>query len=232
MALAVTLEELRASARADADAENDAHITDAALTQWANRGVREYARRLADADSDRFLTTATITTTAGVLEVALPSDFWRLRGVDLLEGGQLRTLKAFPFEERARRRAFGGQGADGLPRYRVVRGTGDGSTERLLFDIDPGQRAYTLHYLPVPVVLVEDGDAIDDALGFSDFVVAFMRAKIRGRRDEPATEEAMDMARAAAAIALDGQKRHVDGGERVPRVRVRRHSNNPLRYRW
>lgn len=232
MANPVTLLELRTSARADADAENDAHITDAALTAWANRAIRDYVRMLADADNDRFITTTTITTTPGTLEYELPEDFWRLRGVDTLEGGEQRTLRSFPFEERNRRRQHSGAGADGLPQYRVARGTGDGSTERLILDLNPGQRVLTIHYLPAPTVLVEDEDAIDDALGFSDYVVAYMRSKIRGRRDEPATEEAMDMAKVSAAIALDGQKRHVDGGERPPRLRRRRHSNNPLRYRW
>lgn len=232
MANPITLETLRDTIREQTDADGDRHITDAFLTRHINRGINKYVAQISKADPNRFLVTDSLDTTQGTYEYELPADFWELRGVDYPEGDSVQTLRSFQFEERARRRALGGTEGTGfdLPRYRVARSDIDGSAAAILFDIDPGTRRYTLHYLPVPPVLVEDDDAVDDINGLSDYLVAYVSVKVRNRRDEPADLELRDKAEAERDIASQAPQRHVDGFEKPPSVRRRRHINNPLRW--
>lgn len=224
MANPIPLSELRAIVREDTDTENDDHIPLTFVDRNINRGIRVYFAALLESDPDRLLATTTINTTAGTTEYALPADFHSIRGLDFVSGGEEYTLRSFNFEERNRRSNQAIAGTSDFPRYRVARSGTDGSAERLLFDIDPGTNTYTLHYLRGPTTLVNPTDAVDDVLGFSEFVTAFAKDKVRARNEEDNMSERADMAESKVTIQSQAKHRHVDGFEKAPRTRRRRHA--------
>lgn len=219
MAQPVTLLELREEVREQTDSVADEHIPDAAINRWINKGLRVMYGKLIAADDDFYVVTATFTSTAGTLEYALPDDFRALRLLALNDGARRHRLLPFRFEEIYDRSSMTGSG--NRPRYLVARNGVDGTAARLLFDVDPGQSAFTHHYVPVPPILVADDDEVDGVLGFDDYSIAYACARVRKKRDEPADEERFEMARVEAEIASLAKQRHLDGQERPARVRRR-----------
>ncbi len=221
MAQTVSLATLRSEVRLQTDSVGDAHLTDAEINGWINKGLRVLYGKIIACDEDFYLTTSSISTTAGTLEYALPSDFRAVRGVDVSEAGQTITLRSYAFEERSRRSILATSSGGFRPRYRIARNGVTGSAARILFDIDPGTRTYSLHYVPVPPALTVDADTVDGVLGFEDYAIAYAAARVRRKRDEDPSAELGEMARVEAEVASLAKQRHLDGQERPARVRRR-----------
>lgn len=232
MALAVNLAALRSQVRQQTDTENDRSVTDADIDGWINKGIRVFVGQLQRTDPDMYLVSTTVTTVPGVREYdfedaavfnPVVNDFRAIRGMDYADGGQVYTLRSFPFLERNKRGPLVA-GVRDLPRYRVARNGTDGGGARLTFDIDPSSRAYTMHYLPVPTELELDTDGLDGVMGWDDYVIAYAGYRVHMKSNE--VEEAqgcmMEMARVEQDIKTMGADRHTDGFERIARTRRRR----------
>jgi hypothetical protein len=225
MAQTVSLLDLRTEVRRQTDAVNDPHLLDAELNAWINKGLRVLFGCIIAADPDFYLTTTTISTTAGTQEYALPADFRALRLLALTEAGRSYRLRPFAIEELYRRSSVAAGGGF-RPRYRVARNGVDGSAARVLFDVDPGTRTYTLHYVPVPPALAADGDLVDGVLGFDDYAIAYAACRVRRKRDEDPSLELAEMARVERDVAALAKQRHLDGEDTPARVRRRFRSHH------
>jgi hypothetical protein len=232
MALAVTLADLRSQVRTQTDTENDTHVTDAEIDGWINKGIRVFTGQLQRTDPDMYIVSVAVTTVAGTREYdftdagafnPVVNDFRAIRGMDYADGGQVYTLRSFPWLERNKRGPLVA-GVRDLPRYRVARNGTNGATARLTFDIDPSSRGYTMHYLPTPTVLTNDTDELDGVMGWDDYVVAYAGYRVHMKANE--VEEAqgcqIEMARVEQDIKTMGADRHTDGFERIARTRRRR----------
>jgi hypothetical protein len=119
----VTLTALRARARERADMVNSGFVTDTAdsLDRLINSAAqRLHAIIVQKFGNDYIVKSSTFNTVAGTSSYNLPSDFFKLLGVDLTIGSAPSNLKKFEFRERnvyraATVSAFG----NSLPRYRL-----------------------------------------------------------------------------------------------------------------
>lgn len=216
MANLVSFISLRTDVRQQTNAEGDGHISEDELKRWVNKGVQRYHGITMEHDEDRLLKRSTLVTTSGVFEYAMPSDFYQIRGVDREDNGGPWTLHSFRFENRNDRKSAGfAATAFFLPRYTIIN-----ERAELLFDIDPGNADYTLHYLFFPQDLLADGDTIDGLFGCDDYVIAYASSKVRRKRDENPAEEHREMARIEQDLQKQSVRRHADGFDTPPKTRT------------
>jgi hypothetical protein len=98
----VTLSNLRTLVRQRADMEGSQFVTDEEIRQYCNLGYAElYDMLITNATSeDYFLNSSTVSLVSGTQLYSLPSDFYKLRGVDLNEGSDTFPLKRYNFPQR------------------------------------------------------------------------------------------------------------------------------------
>lgn len=176
----VTLTTLRARVRELADMTGSSFVTDAAtsIDAFINAGMDELYDLIIDAyGEDYFISSAALTTASGNSLYALPSDFGKLRGVDLPYGGETVALKRFEFEERNAYKASANTGQ--VPRYRL-----EGSNIRL-YPAPNSVMAGTLWYIPARALLVNGTDAVNFPNGWEELgvVSAAVRCKEKEESD-------------------------------------------------
>lgn len=161
MARSFTLAQLRTEVRLRGDYENSDVFSDTTLTAWVNDAIAEVYELVDQACENYYVTETSLTTTADSDSVSLPATFYKLVGLDYLDGNRYRRLGAHDIQARTR------TGAErGAPRsYRLQAGV-----LRLLPMPDA---AYTLRllYIPAAPQLVADGDTFDGINGFEALVI-------------------------------------------------------------
>jgi hypothetical protein len=101
MASNVTLATLREQARARADMKDSGFISASELDFYINSEIQELYDLLTTKFEDYYLISTNSTVLAGTDNVALPSDFYKLRGIDIeVAPGQFISAKRFTFQER------------------------------------------------------------------------------------------------------------------------------------
>jgi len=164
MSRLVTIQQLIDQSRRRADMEFSAFVEDAELIDYINDGVTElYDLLVAAYGNDYFYAFADTAFVVNTNSYPLPSDFYKLIGVDLETGtGTGKYDPAGNFMERQRTRS------SGRLRYRM-RG------DKLFWTPDPTDtRNYRLHYVPTAPRLVKTEfadsavDAVNDRITLSD----------------------------------------------------------------
>jgi hypothetical protein len=158
VARTVTLSNLRTWARRLADVESDPNITDAELTDLANRHITELYDQLVDAGPpDYYAASTTVTTVAGTVTYSLPADFRSLVDVYAQESStNLRALFPLGAGERGRVRA------------------------------PSGAWTFTVEYIPTPTLLVNANDTFDGVSGWEELVANLMARDVMVKRqDDP-----------------------------------------------
>jgi len=153
--VSTTTEQLLALAKEAADLTNVAdYVTDPTWISWLNSGVSELHRFVTNKFKATFYREYNFTLTAGQSQVTLPSNFWRLKGLDVDPDTPLRrTVRPYNFQDRNLIRQNQIRDFDPLlyaPNrfYNVI-----GSS---LLRIQPQEAAagnYRLYYVPKPKVL-------------------------------------------------------------------------------
>lgn len=165
-----TLDKIRLAAQQKADMENSDFIS---VDEWnANitRSYKELYDLLVSAyGSDYYVASSPFTiTTDGVSKLfALPTDFYKLLGVDLssdISTSQFVTLKPFAFSERNKFNSRG-LGLGSNIRYRL-------HGNKILFNQIP-QAGLTVQiwYIPEPTNLTLDTDTLDGIAGWEEYVL-------------------------------------------------------------
>ena len=98
----VALSTLRTLSRQRADMENSLFITDTEMLRYINRGYAELYDLLVTAanSEDYFLKDSTVQLVSGTKSYDLPSDFYKMRGVDLNQGSDSIPLRRYNFSQR------------------------------------------------------------------------------------------------------------------------------------
>lgn len=113
----MTLAELRTAVRQRADMVNSQFVSDAELSQYVNESLFSLYDLLVTTYGEDYYVSEADATTDGTQLVALPADFYKLLGVDLVVDGANRvTLRQFTRMER-NRASF--TGANGFPWYNI-----------------------------------------------------------------------------------------------------------------
>jgi len=180
----VTLLELRNRSRQRADMVNSKFVTDAELNTYVNASNAELYDILINSRGENyFVLSYNFTTSINQDTYALPSDFYKLMGVDFVTSStQAITLKAFRWQERNRFRE---------PFYNVrnynlmyqVRG------DDLVFIPTPnGSQQIRLWYIPLPQELTLDTDSFNGINGYEEYVVIDAAIKMRVKEESPVEE--------------------------------------------
>ena len=100
--MAVTHAQMRGRAQKLADMENSSFVTNGEWADYLNEGLGNLHDKLIAKSEDYALSFGDVVIANGVDTYALPSDFYKLRGVDLIRGsGQHNlTLRPYMFRER------------------------------------------------------------------------------------------------------------------------------------
>lgn len=163
MALNVTLASLKAQVRSRADQQNSNFIDDAELTAMINSSAAALYDKLVRAAADYYTASSVISIVAGTATYALPSNFYKLLGIDYDINGQTRTMSHFNFKERNMYKYVGWRPE--IARYRVF------GSNILFTPQEPPVPTVTLWYVPRITPMAVDADVLDGVNGWEEFVV-------------------------------------------------------------
>lgn len=179
-----TLLDIRTQIRQRLEMENSGFITDAEFNAYINSSAKElYDIMIASYGNDYFanISPSVITTVNAQTTYDLPTDFYKLLGVDLVLGAnRIIKLRRFEFNERDKFQLGGYWSAivenDG-PRYKLT-------ADKIQFTPYPTGK-YTIHlwYIPLPPELVLDTDQMKSLNGWEEYVILDVCIKARAKLD-------------------------------------------------
>ena len=219
-----------------ADHENSQFVSDSEVNEWLDQRVAQLYDLLVSSDSDRYVVEDTVTTTSSAQPpwtVLLPTNFYILRGVDLVRGQQRYPLDTYALQERG-----AGTTVDGWPyfdrtslRYRVANNALDGTLAALHFDRNPGNSTLVVYYVPNPPRLEEDSSELDGFAGWEEWVVYKVAINILAKEESDTSTlerqcmeleqriKRMSAMRDAGAASRVADVRNLSYGSRWPRAR-------------
>jgi hypothetical protein len=206
MARTVTLLELRTQSRQRADKVGSGYILDSELNTYINQSISELYDLLVGAyGNDYFLTSTTFPITVAQSEYSLPSDFYKLAGVDLyLNASRFITLKPYNWNERGRFQDGSNWAAiiaiQG-PRYHI-------GGQNITFNPSPTITANVkMWYVPVSPKLQYDADTLDGIDGWEEFVVIDAAIKMLQKEESDVTVLALQKKAIIERINLMSENR-------------------------
>lgn len=219
MARTATLSELRTRARQRTDAVNSTFFTDSEINGYINDSIAElYDILIQKFGADYYLvdTPFSFTTVSGQKNYDLPSNFYKLAGVDLRNSGTGDPLTLDPFmfiernrfNNRARRTA---RDLSGL-RYRII-------GNKIRFIEPDANEEIDLWYAPSATKLVNDSDTFDGINGWEEYVVIDVAIKMNIKQESETTELERQLQRMRQRIEEAADNRDYGQSERVTDVR-------------
>lgn len=157
--MGTTLVNLRLQSRYRADMTDSQFVSDTELNTYINNSYGELYDLLVTKFEDYFVSTSTFTISSGNTQ-ALPSDFYKLLGVDkAYNGGEYTAVRKFNFAERNRDSISGRVGTTyPVVRYRVL-----GANLHFTPD-DHATGDYRIWYVPQKTELSGDSSEISDQI--------------------------------------------------------------------
>lgn len=169
MASNVTLGTLKTAARERADMVNSKFISDDELARYINASVKDLYDKLINAGEFYFFSSADISIVANTSAYNLPSDFYKILGVDLLvdTNGNAVTLKPFQFEQRNSFLFTPTWNVVGLSYMRyMIQGN-----QLKFVPMPSGSATVRIYYAPVFADLVSDATTFDGVNGWEEYVI-------------------------------------------------------------
>jgi len=230
MARNVTLSELQSQARQRADQENSNFISDSELQGYINASIAELHDMLVSSyGGDYNLDTHFFVTSNSVDEYDLPSDFYKLRGVDINTSNDVsasngwHVLKPFTFEERndgdlnfSSRSTF----LD-FSRYRMVK-------DSIRFSPTPdGGNAVRLWYVPSAAVLTGSAETLDGVNGFEEYVIVDAAIKMMQKEESDVSVLLAQKAQLQRRIKEMTENRDIGSPDRITDVQYNPYFGSP-----
>lgn len=186
MANTYTLDNIRLRVRQKADMVNSDFVTDPELDSYINESYAELYDIITRSFEDYNLNDTDLIISTGDDEVALPTDFYKLVGVDRYDGStDYYPLKKFNWSKR---------NANSGGRYlRAVYGSYD-VRYRIMGDnlkINPREQApatYKLWYIPLFTPLVDDADTVNGYNGWEYYIVLDAAIKCLDKEESSTTK--------------------------------------------
>jgi hypothetical protein len=179
--------------------ENSTFITDSELTTYINESYAELYDLIIASYEDYYTTEVSLTASSQAGVLTLPSDFYKLRGLDKAAGGSnidYTTVYKYNFNERNKRPSLGLRAGYGLyVEYRIVK------NEIKLEPKAAADGTYRLWYMPQITFLVADGDLVDAPAGFDEYIV--IDAGIKCLAKEESDTMALDRAKALMTARIE-----------------------------
>ena len=172
MATTVTLANLRTAVRQRADMVGSQFVTDSELNDYINRSYAELYDLLIQKYGDNYFVAApfSFSTDGSSIQYALPSDFYKLLGVDLALSNtddSFVTVHQFEFGDRNRYSVPNFQSFYGVTnlRYRL------NGNNLWLTPKPAANQTIRIWYIPRIIYLSADGDTMDGISGWEEYVI-------------------------------------------------------------
>ena len=176
MSRTVNVDDIVDEIQRKADMENTAFASDAKVIAALNFAWRDLYADLVSQYQRFFVTTDTVTLVSGTSEYSLPSDFWLMEGISLVDDTRTFTLRPWPFNHRNYL-----NGRTDRPRYYVLYG----QTVRYIATPDAAYTG-TMHYVPVAPTLAAAGTFVDPN-GYSNYLLYAVAADFKAREESDTT---------------------------------------------
>jgi hypothetical protein len=187
MAFNVTLGSMKTQARQRADMENTTFISDSELGIYLNNSATELYDLLVQAYGEYYYKSeSTISMVSGTFDYSLPSDFYKLIGLDLLISGTYNTASAqyaalmpLPVRERNKYQNISSTTVAGnYPNYRY-RIFGD----KVRFVQPSSSDTVVVLYVPRMPLLSTDGSNFDGINGWEEYVIVDAAIKMLDKEE-------------------------------------------------
>lgn len=205
--MSVTVDTLRTRAKRRADMENSDFVSASEWITYINAGYKNLYDLLVSKFEDYYITSSTFSVASGASTGSLPTDFYKLRGVDRsLGGGEYYTLLPFSFEKRNSRGYLSRYyGLNPDVRYRLLQST-------LIFspsDSAPGD--YRIWYVPLATDLTSASDTVNGVNGWELYIE--LDAAIQAIIKEESDPSALLMERQKVEKRIEEMAANRDSGE-------------------
>jgi hypothetical protein len=196
-----------------ADMEDNDFVTDSEANNYINFAIAELHDLLVESyGSDYFLESTIGATANGTADYALPTDFYKLRGIDVrINSSEWINVTKFNFNERNKYEDFGAWTLLGISniRYRIM-----GSNVKFTPTPD-GNTDYQLWYIPVATKLSLDTDIFDDINQYSDYVIISAAMKMAMKEESDISVLMSERNRLIQKIEQSSQNRDVSEPESI-----------------
>jgi len=202
--MTATFGQLKARARSRADMDGSQFVADAEFAQFVQDSAAELYDILVASFQDYYVSvTADTVVASGQDSITLPTDFYKLRGVDRNVGARWVSIDPFSFAERNDRVGSLAYDDSGV-RYRVQGGVAK------LTPADQCQGTYRVWYIPLMPALTLDADIFDDQNRWSDYVV--VDAAIKALQKEESSTTQLERQKAALLKRIEDMAKSRDAG--------------------
>lgn len=173
----VTLADLRLRTRQSADMVYSQFVTDAEVLTYINSAYSDYYGLVVKAYEDHYLQDPVSFTIASGNVYALPATFFKLVGLDFLDGGQWVEVKSFEWNQRNVNSTFARDGRyHPRLRYRIT------GNELRFIPTDQATGTYQYWAIPLFTPLAADNDTVNGYNGWEEYIV--LKAAIKCLRKE------------------------------------------------
>lgn len=210
-----TRAEIKLRARRRADMEHSTFVSDNELNEYFQGSYGELYDLLVSSFEDYYVTELPFTIASGASSFPIPTDLYKLRGVDLQINGTVYTsLQQFNFGERnaksrAVNRVFAGQRA---VVYRLM-----GNNVLLLPETNaPGN--YKMWYIPRVTVVAADADQVSGVLDFEEYIVVDCAIKMLTKEESDISALALQKDQLLKRIEAMAQNRDAGAPQTITDV--------------
>lgn len=214
-----TLSDLRTRVRERADMVNSQFISSSEILSYINAAYQELYELLVNTNEDYYTTSTTFSLTSSDNGVyALPSDFFKLRGVEFLLGGEYITLYPYNWNDRNsynKSVAYALRPTGGRA-YRMM-----GSNLRVQ-PTDNAVGSYQIWYVPTLTALSADSDTVDSVMtraGWEEYVIIEAAIKCLAKEESSTTHLMQEKAIIKQRIIESASERDIDQPEKISDTR-------------
>lgn len=176
----VSVATLKERCRKRSDQENSNFISDEELLDFINSAYAEFYGLIATVYEDYYVSSADIDTVSGANLYNLPSDFFKMLGVDYkADTDEVVEVKKFEFVERNRLgNAFYESNSETNLRYKLL-----GNTITFV-PAPPSGKKIRLWYIPSAPVLTADTQVIDGINGYEEMIINEVCIRIMNKQEQ------------------------------------------------
>lgn len=172
MADLITVSSIKTQARQKADMENSEFVSESELLGYINSSYAKLYDLLVASHADYYITSTSETITTGNV-ITIPTDFYKLKGLDVQLSGDFVTVSKFNFRDRNRiTNGFNRAALQTNKRYRVLAG------EIHILPEDDAVGTYKLWYTPRLTRLLLDTDTLDSINGWEEYIIVDVAIKM------------------------------------------------------
>lgn len=212
--MATTVASLILQAKNRADMVNSNFVKEDEWIRYIDNAWKELYDILVSKFEDYYTVSSTFSVASGSSSYTLPTDFYKLRGVDRSSGGSdYFALKMFNFEDRNKRGVYTRyRGIEPMVKYRIMK-------DSLIFSPeDQAAGNYRLWYIPKAPDLTLTTDTIDGVNGWEDYVFNAAAMKALAKEESDVSVVMAELAEINKRIEAMAQNRDTSQTERVTDV--------------